>query len=122
MYKTKFEDNLVVIGMEESVLKSLGERKFNYMEIFRLIENFSQQLLGPRKNGPVRLENEDTRAQIDIDIQWNEKDKEASIHIVDVNLSQTDNGRDPHSKRTKFDFTPPPEENPGQESQGKTLH
>lgn len=93
MFKTKYEDNSVTIGIEEKTLKSLAEQRFNHLEIFRLIESFAQKLLASGEDGEVSLKNDDTGATIDITVEWNKDAKEVSIEVVDVDLKQVDSSK-----------------------------
>ncbi|PLX99908.1 MAG: hypothetical protein C0622_09795 [Desulfuromonas sp.] len=88
MYKAKFEDNVMLIGLSDPVQKTLAAMKFNHVELFRLIENFAQNLLGEKQSGAVRLENQDTKAVIDLDISWNTEAKEVTLIITGINLAE----------------------------------
>lgn len=109
MYTTKFENSEVKIEMAEKAEQNLGRFGISDIEIYRLIESFAQKLLASKSSGSVRLENEDTKATIDIDIRWH-GDKEAVIEVQNIDLNRVNN--ETLSNRPQgamFDFNAPPE-------------
>jgi len=120
MFTTSFEDVPVYIDMEGSKQKALVEQGVNPLEIFRVIDSFSEKLLAPRKGGEIRLENEETQATIDVDIVWVEE-KEVRIQVVEVDLNIGIKGKSSDKpKEPRFDFTPPPLENEVSECKSAT--
>lgn len=87
MFKTKFEDNEVNISMKKETIDQLNKSGVSYVEVFRLIESFAQKLLVSKEDGEIRLENDDTRASIDIDIKWDKPAKQVKMDVVEVNLN-----------------------------------
>ena len=87
MFKTKFEDNEVNIFMSKEIVEMLTNSGVNYVEVFRLIESFSQKLLVKGEDGEIRMENDDTRATIDLNVKWDLEAKKVQIDVVEVNLN-----------------------------------
>ena len=87
MFKTKFEDNEVNIAMKKEIVEQLTKSGINYVEVFRLIESFAQKMLVPGQDSELRLENDDTRAAIDIDVKWDLKAKKVQMDIISVDLN-----------------------------------
>ncbi len=87
MFKTKFEDNEVNIFMSKEIVEMLTNSGVNYVEVFRLIESFSQKLLVKGEDGEIRMENDDTRATIDLNVKWDVEAKKVQIDVVSVNLN-----------------------------------
>jgi len=87
MFKTKFEDNEVNIFMSRETVEMLTNSGVNYVEVFRLIESFCQKLLVKGEDGEIRMENDDTRATIDLNVKWDVEAKKVQIDVVAVNLN-----------------------------------
>ncbi len=87
MFKTKFEDNEVNIAMDKETVEKLNNSGVSYVEVFRLIESFAQKILVNGEDGEIRMENDDTRASIDINIKWDKPAKKIQIDVVAVDLN-----------------------------------
>lgn len=87
MFKTKFEDNEVNIFMNKETVEMLTSSGVNYVEVFRLIESFAQKLLVKGEDGEIRMENDDTRATIDLNVKWDVEAKKVQIDVVAVDLN-----------------------------------
>ena len=108
MKTTTFEGKNVTISMENELKQQLTAMMVNPEEVYRLIESFAGKLLASKYTGEFFLENEDTGANLKLNLGWNADETEASIKIVDVNLKNVkaeDTSNIP--KGAKFDFTAP---------------
>lgn len=103
-FTTKVDDIAITIDMSRELIEELGAQKVNFIEVYRLIESFSQKLLENKSDSELRLENEDTHAFILLDIKWEEKRK-VMVKILEVDLKQVDpEGLPIRPKAAKFDF------------------
>jgi len=103
-FTTKIDDIDISIDMSTELIKELGAQKVNFLEVYRLIESFAHNLLENKKDSELRLENEDTKAFINLDIKWEEKQK-VMVKVLDVDLKQVDQeGLPVRPKAAKFDF------------------
>ena len=103
-FTTKINDIDITIDMTKELIIELGAQKVNFLEVYRLIESFSHKLLENKNDSELRLENDDTKAFIDLDIKWEEKQK-VMIKVLDVDLKQVDQeGLPIRPKAAKFDF------------------
>ena len=103
-FTTKIDDIEITIDMSTELIKELGEQKVNFIEVYRLIESFAHKLLENKQDSELRLENEDTKAFINLDIKW-ETEQKVMAKVLDVDLKQVDkDGLPVRPKAAKFDF------------------
>lgn len=103
-FTTKVDDIDITIDMSRELINELGGQKVNFLEVYRLIESFSHKLLENKEDSELRLDNEDTKAFINLDIKWEEKQK-VMVRVLDVDLKQVDpEGIPIRPKTAKFDF------------------
>ena len=103
-FTTKIDDVEVSIDMTRELIDDLGAQKINFLEVYRLIESFAHKLLENKEDSELRLENEDTKAFINLDIAWQGKQK-VMVRILDVDMKQVDHeGLPVRPKAAKFDF------------------
>ncbi|EAT16887.1 hypothetical protein [Desulfuromonas acetoxidans] len=103
-FTTKIDDVEVSIDMTRELIEELGAQKVNFLEVYRLIESFAHNLLENKNDSELRLENEDTKAFIDLDIKWQDE-KMVKVKILDVDMKQVDQeGLPVRPKDAKFDF------------------
>lgn len=103
-FTTKIDDIDLTIDMSKELINELGAQKVNFLEVYRLIESFAHKLLENKNDNELRLENEDTKAFITLDIKWEEKQK-VMVKILEVDLKQVDHeGLPIRPKAAKFDL------------------
>lgn len=103
-FTTRINDIDITIDMSKELIQELAAQKVNFLEVYRLIESFAHKLLENRHDSELRLENDDTKAFIDLDIKWQEQQK-VMVKVLDVDLKQVDpEGLPVRPKAAKFDF------------------
>lgn len=103
-FTTKIDETEITIDMNRELIAELGAQKVNFLEVYRLIESFAHKLLENKEDSELRLENEDTKAFILLDIKWESKQK-VMVQILEVDLKQVDEeGLPIRPKSAKFDF------------------
>lgn len=104
VFTTRINDIDISMDMSKELINELGAQKVNFLEVYRLIESFSHKLLENRNDSELRLENEDTKAFINLDIKWEEPQK-VMVKILEVDLKQVDpDGLPVRPRAAKFDF------------------
>ena len=113
MYKFKHQDRQVSIDMADELKKSTAENGVNFVEVYRLLESFTGNLLDSGEEGILYLKNEDTNASIEVDLQKN--GEEIHMQIMSVNMANVN--KDSLTSRprgAKYDFNAVQGGNPAQ--------
>ncbi len=103
-YTTKINDIEISIDMSTELIKELGAQKVNFIEVYRLIESFAHKLMENKQDSELRLENEDTKAFINLDLKW-ETEQKVMATVIEVDLKQVDkDGLPVRPRAAKFNF------------------
>ena len=86
MFATTFEGGNLKITMEEALKRNVSQYGVNHQEIYRLVESFANSLLASQKSDKFFLSNEDTGANLELDVKW-ESETDVLVQITAVNLA-----------------------------------